>query len=96
MKIKAEKKDWIKFLIFAIALFYLSAVMVENLANWASYGIVEPYIWLIPYHIYVPVRLAATILLFVVLLIWVLTSVSSLIFDKEKGFGFSVKKKEIE
>ena len=94
MKIKAEKKDWIKFIIFAIALFYLSAVMVENLANWASYGIVEPYIWLIPYHIYIPIRLVASILLFAVLLIWVLTSVSSLIFDKEKGFGFSVKKKE--
>ena len=41
-----------------------------------------------------PVRLAASILVFIVLLVWVLTSVSSLIFDKEKGVGFTVKKKE--
>ena len=94
MKIRAEKKDWIKFIVFALALFYLSTLIVENLGNWANYGIVEPYIWLFPYHIYMPVRLIASILVFVVLLIWILTSVSSLIFDKEKGFGFSVKKKE--
>lgn len=94
MKIKAEKKDWIKFIVFAIALFYLAALIVENLGNWATYGIVEPYIWLLPYHIYMPVRLIGSIVLFLVLLVWVLTSVSSLIFDKEKGIGFSVKKKE--
>lgn len=94
MKIKAEKKDWIKFIIFAIALFYLSTVIVENLGNWANYGIVEPYIWLFPYHIYMPIRLVASIAVFLGLLIWVLTSVSSLIFDKEKGIGFTVKKKE--
>ena len=85
MKIKAEKKDWIKFIVISIALFYLSTLIVENLANWASYGIVEPYIWLFPYHIYMPVRLIGSILLFIVLMIWILTSVSSLIFDKEKG-----------
>ena len=94
MKIKAEKKDWIKFIVFAFALFYLSTLIVENLGNWANYGIVDPYIWLFPYHIYMPVRLAASILVFIVLLVWVLTSVSSLIFDKEKGVGFTVKKKE--
>ena len=94
MKIKAEKKDWIKFIVFALALFYLSALIVENLGNWANYGIVDPYIWLFPYHIYMPVRLVASILVFIVLLVWVLTSVSSLIFDKEKGVGFTVKKKE--
>ena len=94
MKIKAEKKDWIKFIVISIALFYLSTLIVENLANWASYGIVEPYIWLFPYHIYMPVRLIGSILLFIVLMIWILTSVSSLIFDKEKGIGFAVKKKE--
>ena len=94
MKIKAEKKDWIKFIVFAIALFYLSTLIVENLGNWANYGIVDPYIWLFPYHIYMPVRLVASILVFIVLLVWVLTSVSSLIFDKEKGVGFTVKKKE--
>ena len=94
MKIKAEKKDWIKFIVFALALFYLSTLIVENLGNWANYGIVDPYIWLFPYHIYMPVRLVASILVFIVLLVWVLTSVSSLIFDKEKGVGFTVKKKE--
>ena len=94
MKIRAEKKDWIKFIIVSIALFYLSTLIVENLANWASYGIVEPYIWLFPYHIYMPVRLVASILLFIIILVWILTSVSSLIFDKEKGIGFSTKKKE--
>ena len=94
MKIKAEKKDWIKFIVFALALFYLSTLIVENLGNWANYGIVDPYIWLFPYHIYMPVRLVASVLVFIVLLVWVLTSVSSLIFDKEKGAGFTVKKKE--
>ena len=94
MKIKAEKKDWIKFIVFALALFYLSTLIVENLGNWANYGIVDPYIWLFPYHIYMPVRLVASVLVFIVLLVWVLTSVSSLIFDKEKGVGFTVKKKE--
>ena len=94
MKIRAEKKDWIKFIIVSIALFYLSTLIVENLGNWASYGIVEPYIWLFPYHIYMPVRLVASILLFIIILVWILTSVSSLIFDKEKGIGFSTKKKE--
>ena len=39
MKIKAEKKDWIKFIVFALALFYLSTLIVENLGNWANYGI---------------------------------------------------------
>ena len=94
MKIKAEKKDWIKFIVFALALFYLSTLIVENLGNWANYCIVDHYIWLFPYHIYMPVRLVASVLVFIVLLVWVLTSVSSLIFDKEKGVGFTVKKKE--
>ena len=94
MKIKAEKKDWIKFIVFALALFYLSTLIVENLGNWANYGIVDLYIWLFPYHIYMPVRLVASVLVFIVLLVWVLTSVSSLIFDKEKGVGFTFKKKE--
>jgi len=94
MKIKAEKKDWIKFIVFAIALFYLSAVIVENLANWGTYGIVEPYISLIPYHIYMPIRLIGTIIVFIAFLVWIITNVSSLIFSKEKGLGFSIKKKE--
>ena len=94
MKIKAEKKDWIKFIVFAIALFYLSAIIVENLANWGTYGIVEPYISLIPYHIYMPIRLIGTIIVFIAFLVWIITNVSSLIFSKEKGLGFSIKKKE--
>lgn len=94
MKIKAEKKDWIKFIVFAIALFYLSAVIVENLANWGTYGIVEPYISLFPYHIYMPIRLIGTIIVFIAFLVWILSNVSSLIFSKEKGLGFSIKKKE--
>lgn len=94
MKIKAEKKDWIKFIVFAIALFYLSAIIVENLANWGTYGIVEPYISLIPYHIYMPIRLIGTIIVFIAFLVWILSNVSSLIFSKEKGLGFSIKKKE--
>ena len=94
MKIKAEKKDWIKFIVFAIALFYLSAVIVENLANWGTYGIVEPYISLFPYHIYMPIRLIGTIIVFIAFLVWIITNVSSLIFSKEKGLGFSIKKKE--
>ena len=94
MKIKAEKKDWIKFIVFAIALFYLSAIIVENLANWGTYGIVEPYISLIPYHIYMPIRLIGTIVVFIAFLVWIITNVSSLIFSKEKGLGFSIKKKE--
>ena len=94
MKIKAEKKDWIKFIVFAIALFYLSAIIVENLANWGTYGIVEPYISLFPYHIYMPIRLIGTIIVFIAFLVWIITNVSSLIFSKEKGLGFSIKKKE--
>ena len=64
------------------------------MGNWATYGLVDPYICLFHPHFYMPVRLAASILVFIVLLVWVLTSVSSLIFDKEKGVGFTVKKKE--
>ena len=91
LKFKVEKKDFVIFGIFAVILFYLSCIAVLNISSFANDGTlsgINPFPALS--RDYFPI----TMVIFIGALIAIITSVSSTIFDKEKGFGFEIGKKK--
>ena len=93
MKFRIAPKDLVIFIIFCIFLFYLCAIAVLNFSSFASTG---TFYGLNPIEAFTPAYLPVTLIMFAIVLIIIFASVSSYIFDKEKGsgIGLSVKKKE--
>ena len=91
MKFRAEPKDIAIFCGFCIFLLYMCAVGVLNANSLATegrlYGIV-------PFKAFTPEFIGSTFTLFLLALVGIFTAVSSYFFDREKGFGFSTKKKD--
>ena len=92
MKFKVETKDLVIFIVFCIFLFYICCIGVLN-ATWLTsdgemYGFV-PY----PKDVFDPKYIGTILVLFVLGLLGIFGAVSSYIFDRESGFGFSVGKK---
>ncbi len=92
MKFRVSPKDLVIFIIFCIFLFYLCAVAVLNFASFGSTG---TFYGLNPLEAFTAKYFPITILMFAIVLIIIFTSVSSYIFEKEKGkgIGLDVKKK---
>ena len=88
MKFKVEPKDFFLFILYCLILLYLCALAISNLfclvKNGTFYG-------LIPTSAFSKQYLPFTIGLFIGVLIFIFTSVSSYIFDKEKGKGIGLK-----
>ena len=93
MKFRIAPKDLVIFIIFCIFLFYLCAIAVLNFSSFATTG---TFYGLNPIEAFSASYLPITIIMFAIVLIIIFASVSSYIFDKEKGsgVGLSVKKKE--
>lgn len=90
-KFKADAKDVLVFIIFAIFLLYVVALGVLNFPELAING---RFFGLNPFPAFEGSRLASTIVFYLFALGALFMSVSSYFFDREKGFGFSTEKSE--
>ena len=93
MKINVSSKDLVIFIIFCVFLLFLSSIAVSNAVSIINEG---EFIGLNPFAGFRSEYIFGTFLLFFLVLIAVFASVSSYIFDGEKGqgFGFSVGEKD--
>ena len=91
MKIKVEKKDLIIFCAFCVFLLYLCAIGVLNTASIVAEG---KFYGFLPFKAFTAKYIGMTFFLFFVAIIGIFTAVKSYIFDRDKGFGFSVGEKK--
>ena len=91
MKFRAEPKDLVIFCCFCVFLLYICCIGVLNASTLASEGRLYG---LLPFEAFTPKYLGATLVLFVLALIGIFAAVSSYIFDRESGFGFTFNKKD--
>lgn len=92
MKFRISSKDLIIFVVFSVFLLYLCAIGVMN---FTTFGL-EGKLWgLNPFPAFGPKFIGITLMLFVIAMIMIFSSVSSYIFEKEKGRpGLDVRDKE--
>ena len=93
MKFRVSPKDFITFIVFCLFLLYLCAIAVVNFTSFFNEGV---FAGLNPFPAFVGSNLGLTMLMFFTALIVIFTSVSSYIFDREKGHGIGLKVKEKE
>lgn len=91
LKFRASAKDWVIFAIFCIVLLYLVSIAVLNLGSVANDGTFHGFN---PLSAFSPKFLAPTIIGFIASLTFILVSVSSYFFDREKGLGVSSAEKK--
>jgi len=91
MKFRVETKDLIIFACFCVFLLYICCIGVLNVASLSS-G--EGFAGLLPFKAFTGEYIGATLVLFVLALIGIFGAVSSYIFDRESGFGFSLNKQD--
>lgn len=90
-KFRASAKDWVIFAIFAFVLLYLVAIAVVNLGSVADKGAFSGFN---PFPAFSPKYLAPTIIGYIGAFAFIMVSVSSYFFDRDKGFGFSTEEKK--
>ena len=88
MKFKVEPKDFMLFVLYCLILLYLCALAVSNFFCLISTG---TFYGLLPLSAFSATYLPFTLALFIGALILIFTSVSSYIFDKQKGAGLGLK-----
>ena len=88
MKFKVEPKDFLLFVLYCIILLYLCALAVSNILCLLNTG---TFYGLLPISAFYLKNLPLTLALFFGALIVIFTSVSSYIFDRQKGSGIGLK-----
>ena len=88
MKFRVSKKDLTMFIVFCVFLLYLCALAVLNFSEFAKNG---DFYGLMPFKAFTKNYISTTFTIFFMALIVIFYSVSSTIFDKEKGKGFGLK-----
>ena len=91
LKFRADPEDWMIFGIFAVALLYVIAIGVVNLASFASDGTLSG---LNPFPAFSTEHITTTLVLYFLTLGGLFVSVSSYFFEREKGFGLTADKKD--
>lgn len=91
MKIKVGKKDLIIFCAFCVFLLYLCAIGVLNTASIVAEG---KFYGFLPFKAFTAKYIGMTFFLFFVAIIGIFMAVKSYIFDRDKGFGFSISEKK--
>ena len=91
LKFKATAKDYLIFAIFAVVLLYFVAIAVLNLSSFATNGRFHGFD---PLPAFSSQYILPTIVGYIFALIFIITSVSSYFFDRDKGIGFSTGAKE--
>lgn len=90
-KFRADSEDLLIFIIFAIFLLYIVAIGVVNIHTFAVEGHLSG---LNPIPAFGPDFLFSTLFLYLLFLLGLFASVSSMFFDREKGFGITTDKKD--
>ena len=90
-KFRADPEDLLIFIMFAIFLLYIVAISVVNVHSFATEGVLSG---LNPFPAFAPDTIFSTIVLYLVALLGLFVSVSSMFFDREKGFGLTTDKKD--
>jgi len=88
MKFKISPKDFFVFCLYCILLLYLCAIAVLNFASFINEG---EFFGLIPFKAFTSDYIVITLFMFFVSLVIIFTSVSSYVFNKEKGKGIGLK-----
>ncbi len=88
MKFKISPKDFLIFCLYCILLLYLCAIAVLNFSSFLNDG---TFYGLLPFKAFTKDYIVITLFMFFVALILIFTSVSSYVFNKEKGKGFGIK-----
>ena len=88
MKFKVTKKDLILFCIYCVILLYFCAIAVLNFISFANDG---TFYGLLPFKAFTFDYIGYTFTLFIATLVLIFSSVSSYIFNKEKGTGIGIK-----
>ncbi len=91
LKFRAEPKDFLIFAIFCVLLLYLVAIAELNLIQFLEDGNLHGFN---PIPAFLGENLWPTLVFYTLALIFVMTSVSSYFFEREKGFGFESGKKD--
>ena len=91
MNFKVNSKDLIVFIVFCLFLLLLSSLAVTNAISIINEG---KFIGFNPFLGFSKEYILGTLGVFFGVLIAIFTSVSSYIFDRSKGFGFSIGEKE--
>ena len=91
MRFRVEPKDIVIFIIFCIFLFYICCVGVLNASTLATEGRLYG---ILPFEAFTSKYFATTLVLFILALLGIFGAVSSYIFDRESGFGFTFSKKD--
>ena len=90
-KFRADGEDLLIFVIFAIFLLYIVAISVVNVHTFATEGHLSG---LNPIPAFGPKYFFSTVFLYLLFLLGLFASVSSMFFDREKGFGLTTDKKD--
>ena len=87
MRFKVTPKDLMLFAFYCVILLYFCAITVTNFVSLSNDG---TFAGLLPFKAFSFEYIGYTFALFVAVLLLIFSSVSSYIFDKEKGFGFGL------
>lgn len=91
LKFRADPEDLLIFVIFAVFLLYIVSIGVVNLHTFAAEGHLSG---LNPFPAFGPDYLFSTLFLYLLFLLGLFASVSSMFFEREKGFGVTTDKKD--
>ena len=83
-KFRADPEDLLIFGVFAAFLFYIVAITVANLSTFAADGHLSG---INPFPAFAPDKIFSTIVIYLLALLGLFASVSSMFFDSEKGLG---------
>lgn len=90
-KFRADPEDLLIFGIFAVFLLYIVSIGVVNLHTFAAEGHLSG---LNPFPAFGPDYIFSTLFLYILFLLGLFASVSSMFFEREKGFGLTTDKKD--
>ncbi|MFA5602569.1 MAG: type IV secretory system conjugative DNA transfer family protein [Bacilli bacterium] len=90
MKIKADFKDFIMFIVFAVAAFYVIAMAMVNISYFAQ---TQTFYGLNPLIAFSKDYFASIMAIYLLFMVVIIASVKSHFFEREKGIGFSTNKK---
>ena len=91
LKFRAEPKDIAIFIIFSLVLLYLVCLIILNLSTFAQTGTLHGFN---PLPAFEARYLIATLVLYFIIMVVIITSVSSHFYEREKGIGLTAGPKK--
>lgn len=91
LKIRIDSDDLLIFILFAVFLLFIVAILIVNVHTFATEGHLSG---LNPFPAFYPDHILSTLFIYFCILLLLFLSVSSFIFENDKGFGFTTDKKD--